>query len=80
MSRHKHQATDDRRRQVLALMGFGLRQEDVSKLLRMDLKTLRKYYRHELDTGALQANAKVAKSLFHMATRDKVTSARNLLG
>jgi hypothetical protein len=28
-----------------------------------------------LDVGAIQANAAVAQSLFHMATRDKVPSA-----
>jgi hypothetical protein len=75
MSRRRHEATPEHRRQVLAMTGYGLRQEDVAKLLKIDPKTLRQYYRHELDTGVSAANVRVAESLFNMAVRDKVPSA-----
>jgi hypothetical protein len=60
---------------VALLTGHGLTQPDIAKLISISDRTLRLYYRDELDTGATIANAKVAESLFLMATRDKVPSA-----
>jgi hypothetical protein len=54
---------------------LGLTQENISDLLAIDRKTLRKHFRQELATGHITANAKVAASLFEMATRDKVPAA-----
>src|SRR5437660_542087 len=34
-------------------------------------KTLRRHFRKELDDGAAEANAKVAQTLYHMATSGK---------
>ena len=41
----------------------------------MDAKTLRKHFRRELDRGTIEANAKVAQTLFTMATVDKNVAA-----
>jgi hypothetical protein len=57
------------------MAGFGVRQAEIATLIACDAKTLRKYYRNELDTGHLIANAKVAETLFQMAVRDKIPSA-----
>jgi hypothetical protein len=38
-------------------------------LFNISTRTLQKYYRYELDTGAAVANAKVAQSLFDNATK-----------
>jgi hypothetical protein len=46
-----------------------------AKLISISDRTLRNYYRRELDTGVARANAAVAQSLFHMAVKDKVPSA-----
>jgi len=39
------------RRQVEAMAGYGVPEADIALVLRIDPKTLRKYYRAELDTG-----------------------------
>jgi hypothetical protein len=48
---------------VLTLTGFGIQQKEIAKLIECDPKTLRKYYRRELDTGTTEAHLRVAQSL-----------------
>jgi hypothetical protein len=60
--------TEEQRRLVRAMAGFGIRQDDIAAHLEIDPKTLRKHFRRELDRGTVEANAKVAQSLFNMAT------------
>lgn len=67
--------TEDQRRTVRAMAGFGVPQPDIATFLRIDPKTLRKYYRDELDQGVTEANAKVAQSLFNMATKQNNVAA-----
>jgi hypothetical protein len=61
---------------VQTLAGLGVRQAEIAGLLRCDAKTLRKYYRNELDTGATRANLAVAQSLFDNATRHNNVTAQ----
>ena len=71
----RHSPTDEERRTVKALSGYGVPQEDIAIHMDMDAKTLRKHYRRELDRGTIEANAKVAQTLFTMATVDKNVAA-----
>jgi hypothetical protein len=73
--RPRHEPTDKIRRQVKTMIGFGVPQEAIAELLEIDPKTLRLYYRHELDTGVSEANLNVAQSLYNMAVRDKIPAA-----
>jgi hypothetical protein len=57
------------------MTGLGIIQVDIGTMLSLDVKTLRKHYRRELDTGAIEANSRVASSLYTMATTDKVVAA-----
>jgi hypothetical protein len=67
---------DDKTRQVVeSAVGMGLDQAMISKLLDINPKTLRKFYRMELDTGAAKANLNVAKTLYKRATSGKDTIA-----
>jgi hypothetical protein len=75
MSRRQHEPTTEQRQQATLLSGYGIPQEQIATMLRLDAKTLRKHYRHELDLGVVQANAAVAESLFRMAVKDKIPSA-----
>jgi hypothetical protein len=59
--------TDEQRRTVRAMAGFGVPHEDIGTLLEIDAKTLRKHFRRELDRGSIEATAKVAQTLFAMA-------------
>lgn len=79
MSRNKggrpaHEPTDQSRRQVEAMAGYGVPAEDIGRVLGIDAKTLRKHYREELDTGRVKANSKVAEALYRKATGDGAQS------
>jgi hypothetical protein len=67
--------TEEDRRLVRAMSGFGIPQEQIATHLEMDAKTLRKHFRQDLDRGMVEATAKVAQSLFQMATTGKNVAA-----
>ena len=67
--------SDEQRRTVKAMAGFGVPHEGIAIMLEIDPKTLRKYFQSELDRGSVEATAKVAQSLFYMATVDKNVAA-----
>jgi hypothetical protein len=67
--------TEEQRRLVRAMSGFGIPQEQIATHVEMDPKTLRKHFRPELDRGMVEANLKVAQSLFQMATSGKNVAA-----
>lgn len=50
------------------LAGYGIPETEISGLVGIDPKTLRRHYPQELDHGHTKANAKVAESLFRKAT------------
>jgi hypothetical protein len=65
-----HQPNEATRKQVDAMAGYGVPELAISRVLAIDVKTLRKYYRHELDTAHIRANTAVAQFLFKKATSD----------
>jgi hypothetical protein len=67
--------TDEQRKTVRAMSGFGIPHDDIAILLEIDPKTLRKHFRRGLDRGSIEATAKVAQSLFNMATVHKNVAA-----
>ena len=67
--------TDEQRRTVRALSGYGVPQNSIAIHIGIDAKTLRKHFRQDLDRGSVEATAKVAQSLFHLATVDKNVAA-----
>ncbi len=67
--------TEEQRRLVKALAGFGVIHDDIAKQVGCEPKTLRKHFREELDRGSVEATAKVAQSLFQMATTGKNVAA-----
>ncbi len=69
--------TEEQRRTVRAMAGFGVPHEGIATLLEIDPKTLRRHFRRELDRGAVEATAKVAQSLFTMATRTRTWPPRS---
>src|SRR4051794_20829078 len=70
-----YSATEEQRRLVRAMAGYGVPHEGIAIMLDIDPKTLRRHYRQELDRGAVEATAQVAQSLFQMATVDKNVAA-----
>jgi hypothetical protein len=69
------QPTPEQRELVKKLAGWGLRQIYIASTVKVDPKTLRKYYRQELDEGLIQAKTSVLHSLFDMATSRRNSAA-----
>ena len=74
MSRIAHKPTPETRRLVETSSGIGLPHEQIATLLEIDDKTLRKWYRDELDKGKAKAHLKIAQTLFNKATGGDTTS------
>jgi hypothetical protein len=74
MGRRAHQPDPSQRRQVEAMAAYGIPETDISRVVGIDPKTLRKCYREELDLGAPKANAQVAGFLFNAARNGNVTA------
>ena len=74
MGRRAHRPDPSQRRQVEALAAYGIPEADISGVVGIDPKTLRKYYREELDLGEAKANAQVAGFLFNAARNGNVTA------
>ena len=68
--RKKHEPTDEIRKKVAALVGFGIPMEQIAPLVDLSMSTINKYYRTEIDSGTAQANAKIAQSLYTKALGD----------
>lgn len=69
-----HQPTDETRKTVASMASYGIPQEDISKVIGIDPKTLRKYYREELDTAGAKAIHNVAGMLYNKAMEGDTTS------
>ena len=67
--------TEEQRRTVRAMSGFGLPETDIAVLIDVDLATLQAHFRRDLTRGAAEGTAKVAQSLFAMATREMNVTA-----
>src|SRR4051812_28104899 len=74
VGRRAHQPDPSQRRQVEALAAYGIPETDISRVVGVDPKTLRKCYREELDLGETKANAQVAGFLFTAAKSGNVTA------
>jgi hypothetical protein len=74
MGRRAHQPDPAQRKQVETLAAYGIPETDISRVVGIDPKTLRKHYRDELDLGETKANAQVAGFLFTAARNGNVTA------
>jgi len=69
MARPQLIPTDEQRGLVKSMAAMGIQHGQIAlKIGVRSAKTLRKHFRQELDLGATEANYKVAKTLFLMAT------------
>jgi hypothetical protein len=74
MGRRAHHPDPAQRRQVETMAAYGIPEHEISQVLGLDAKTLRKHYREELDLGGTKANAQVAGFLFNAARNGNVTA------
>ena len=75
MARPSYKATESDKQTVQRMAAMDCRHDDISKVLAIPTKTLRKHYRTELEKGAIEANLTVMESLFKMATSGTNTAA-----
>ncbi len=73
--RPPHEPTEERRKYVRSLAAYGTPHPQIARVLDIHEQTLRLHYRDELDLSAIEANAKVAETLFRQATREGNTTA-----
>ena len=74
IAQEAHKPTNESRKMVESTSGLGLPHEQIAILVGIDDKTLRKYYRTELDLGKAKANGQIAKTLFSKATSGDTTA------
>jgi hypothetical protein len=65
-----HIPTEEIRKKVDAMAGYGVPQMLIARVLNISNNTLRKHYLEELETASIRANTAVAQSLFRKATGD----------
>ena len=92
MARPKFEPGDKDAASVEAMVAYGIPQENIALVIGCDAKTLRKYFRREIDTGATKMIAKVGeanragrglrvvRSAVHGANRPRRASATLLFG
>jgi hypothetical protein len=68
MGRKPYERDEKLAQQIKTLAGMGIPDYEIVKFVRVSAPTMRKYYMTELETGHIEANAKVAQSLFKQAT------------
>lgn len=67
------------RRVVQVLAGGGVSQLEISRVLEIDPKTLRRHYRRELDVGAAQLHAQLIGHLLRLAAGDDDVALRAII-
>jgi hypothetical protein len=77
MPRPKFQPTKEQRELVRSHVAVGTPQKVIARMLKVrSPKTIRKYFRDELDLGMADANATVAGELYRNATERRDTNAQ----
>ena len=69
-----HEPTRATRELVQLHTMVGTRQETIAEIIGIDPKTLRKYYREELDQSKAKANATIGGALFNKAKSGDTTA------
>lgn len=75
LTKPPYKPTEEGRKMVEAMASVGVPQDKICVVLGIDAKTLRKYFRDELDGAMIKANAKVAANLYRQATKDDFKAA-----
>jgi hypothetical protein len=77
MPRHRLNPTAEDRKRVKQLAAVGTSHENIARLIGIrSPKTLRLYFREELDRGVVEANAAIAGALFNKASNGDVPAQR----
>tara|TARA_R110000751_G_scaffold15768_7_gene50738 strand:+ start:1444 stop:1788 length:345 start_codon:yes stop_codon:yes gene_type:complete len=78
--RPPHKRTDEEAEVVRMMAAVGISQENIAKVIGIDIKTMTKYYREELDTAWIKANAKVGGAMYNKAISGDVQAQKYWMG
>jgi predicted DNA-binding protein (UPF0251 family) len=78
--RPPHKRTDEEAEAVRMMAAVGISQENIAKVIGIDIKTMTKYYREEIDTAWIKANAKVGGSMYNKAIGGDVQAQKYWMG
>ena len=78
--RPPHKRTDEEAEVVRMMAAVGISQENIAKVIGIDIKTMTKYYREELDTAWIKANAKVGGAMYNKAIGGDVQAQKYWMG
>ncbi len=70
----KHVPTDDERKQVSALVAYGIPQDAIARMMGIRRAALARHYKKEIANAGHQANARVAESLYQQAIKGNLTA------
>ena len=71
--------TDAQRNIVQVLSGFAVAQDRIAKLMEIDLTTLTKHYRKELDNGSIVVESKLIGNLLRIAAGSDGTALKAIM-
>ena len=74
MARPVKTFTDEQRKHVQTLSGYGLSQDQISRMLEIDRNTLKKHFKEELEKGKDIAYSQALNSLFSNIKKGKEAS------
>lgn len=74
--RPRFEPTDEQRRYVESMAGYGMPQEKIARVLKISKPTLLRAFRDELDIGIIKADAKVVESLYNNAVKHNNASSQ----
>ena len=78
--RPPHKRTDEEAEAVKMMAAVGISQENIAKVIGIDIKTMTKYYREEIDTAWIKANAKVGGAMYNKAIGGDVQAQKYWMG
>jgi hypothetical protein len=61
--------------QIEAMAGYGLSAAEIARVFQVDVELLKSAHSHELEAGAIKANARVAESLYRKAIASRLQSS-----
>ncbi len=74
MGRPNTEFSEEQRKTIKAMAGYGIPHKDIARVHGVSEKTLRKHCKEELVAGGIEATAAVAKSLYNLAVGGNVAA------
>jgi hypothetical protein len=71
---NKINVTSEMRAQVLAMVGFGIPQEQIAVVMHISPRSLQNRFKPELAEGGIKANSKIIEGLYNQAMKGNISA------